>query len=123
MSGRYRECDKSYGDIQISGVSPSMFLSLIFNSKCIMTDSFHAICFSYMFKKDFYVFKRLNGEHMNSRISDILYTLNCSDRYVESIDKYNSINYDLLDKSLFSKVYNDSISFIDRMVAEIENEE
>ena len=53
LSNSYRKCDWKYGDYAISNVGPSDFLSLILNAECVFTDSFHAICLSFIFNKDF----------------------------------------------------------------------
>lgn len=73
MTGHYRKCDKNFGDIRLFDVSPSDFLSLIKFSETVITDSFHATVFSYIFKKEFITYDRkYKGESMSSRIIDLL---------------------------------------------------
>ena len=55
--------------------SPDEFLWLIYNSKAVLTDSFHATVFSLLFHKPFCVFERKateQGNNMGSRIDTLL---------------------------------------------------
>jgi len=45
-----------YDMIVLDDPSPENFLYIFYNSKFIITDSFHGVCFSYIFRKDFLVF-------------------------------------------------------------------
>lgn len=51
---------------------PSEFIFLIANAKMILTDSFHGCVFSFIFDKPFWVYDRVNGMEMNSRIETFL---------------------------------------------------
>lgn len=54
---------------------PKEFLTLIRYAEFILTDSFHAMMFSVIFHKEFYVFLRqtmVQGQTMNSRVMDFL---------------------------------------------------
>ncbi len=64
--------------------SPENFLSLIKYAKYVFTDSFHAVIFSYIFKKDFFVFDRDNISSMNSRIEMITKLFQTEDRYISN---------------------------------------
>lgn len=108
-------------DLISDNVSPNDFISLIKNAECVMTDSFHAVCFSYIFKKDFYVFSRKNGEHMGERLKDLLHTINCEERFVTNKLNYLSIDYDKIDKSVFDDMKKKSVSFFEEMVRRIKN--
>lgn len=111
----YRKCDDNYGDLQLNNVTPSDFLSLIKNAECIFTDSFHAICFSYLFQRNFYVFKRESSGAMNTRIIDILETLGLNDRYVRSVSHMVEIDYS--EECINYKVLkDDSESYINHIV-------
>lgn len=103
-------------------LSPNDFLSLILYSDFVLTDSFHAICFSYIFKKSFYVFERIGGSHMNTRIEDILLCLNCQERYIKSVNCFEKIDYMSKDSSEFEKINKESFDFFNRIVKEIKNE-
>ncbi len=75
------------------------FLSAIYYADCIFTNSFHAICFSIIFKKEFYVFSRAKGIKLN----DILSILNLTNRYFNKDEKFicqPKIDYNYVDKNL-----------------------
>lgn len=62
-------------------IGPDEFLWLIDNSEYVLTDSFHAVVFSIIFKKKFIVFKRVeDGKTMNSRIETLLNKFNLYER-------------------------------------------
>src|SRR5690606_38959359 len=74
---------------------PLDFLNLIYYSNKVLTDSFHALCFSIIFEKDFYAFSRKTNP---TKIIEILELFNLKQRYVgnnykplEKID-YNQVN-------------------------------
>lgn len=56
-------------------VGPKEFVALIHHAEYVFTDSFHAMAFSTIFEKEFYVFDRYkmsDNESMNFRIADFL---------------------------------------------------
>ena len=59
-----------------------MFISLIYNSKFIISNSFHALAFSLIFEKEFLVFNR--AEKINTRMRDLLQLVNLSSRLISS---------------------------------------
>lgn len=91
---------------------PIEFLEYIYNASYIVTDSFHGVALSIIFKKDFWVFDRkYKTENQSTRIKNILQKLNLGSRF-EPDNKImkESINYKdvtlLLDKEItFSKKY------------------
>lgn len=56
------------------------FLSFIKNAEIIFSDSFHAVCFSIIFKKQFYAFSRNTGK----KIEDICNEFNLSNRFISN---------------------------------------
>ncbi|MDE6098489.1 MAG: polysaccharide pyruvyl transferase family protein [Muribaculaceae bacterium] len=72
--GRY--ADKNY---ELSG--PKEFLSLLANARYVLANSFHALAFSLIFQKDFYIVNRNEG--INKRMSDLLCSINLSNRLVD----------------------------------------
>lgn len=108
-------------DYLITEVSPNIFLTLIHNAEFVFTDSFHAICFSFIYQKSFYVFNRLGGVFMNSRIFDILETLDCKDRYITQLSELEAIDYSRKYET-YEKLLIESNNFIDDVVEEINNE-
>ncbi len=64
-------------------ISPSEFIFYFANSKIVLTDSFHGVVFSILFKKPFIVFRRMGTIDMYSRIASLLRTFNLTDRAAE----------------------------------------
>lgn len=63
----------------IRDASVGEFLGLIKNAEVVFSNSFHAVCFSIIFKKDFYVFSRRTGR----KIEDICTRLDLNDRFIK----------------------------------------
>lgn len=93
-------------DSHLRNIGPGQFLALVGNASHIITDSFHATIFSWIFEKDFSVFKRFNDNDkcsQNSRIYTLLEVLGkeshlCGVDYMDSAgcfdeQKRNSLSY------------------------------
>lgn len=78
----------------IRDASPIDFLNYIYNSKYVVTGSFHAICFSIIFNKNFYyAYNQHNGR--NSRLKDLLNSLNIeNDNNITNISIINKCQLD-----------------------------
>lgn len=120
LSGHYRRCDAGFGDIQLYDISPGQFISLVRYSKFVFTDSFHAIVFSHIYKREFVVFSRNAISPMNTRISCITKLFHTEDRYCDTEEKLSIAYIESLEKIDYSKNQIDyikkreeSISFID----------
>ena len=70
---------------------PFDFISLIMNSDLVLTDSFHAVVFSIIFEKQFFVFPRKGKKEMSNRIISLLSLIKAEDRFIENIDNYNIV--------------------------------
>lgn len=69
--------DKVVGD-----AGPAEFLWLIDHAELILTDSFHACVFSFLFNKPFIVYdRRWNGKNMNSRLETLLSKFHLERKY------------------------------------------
>ena len=125
LKNYYRKCDDAPFDYSLSGISPNDFLSLILNSEYVLTDSFHAICFSYIFKKQFFAFDRKTKAKMSSRIADILYTLDLTERFFEKSDEianeYGKIDYEKTSER-FLALKNNSVDYIASIIRGLMNE-
>lgn len=78
----YNLLDKSQEELYVAG--PSQFIYLIANASLILTDSFHACVFSFIFSKPFLVYAREGKENkMFSRIHTLLNTFNLERKFVE----------------------------------------
>ena len=103
----------------LDNVNPNNFLALIECADYVVTDSFHASCFSIIFKKEFYVLKRFSDsdpQSENSKINNLLKWLKLDDRLVDSgkeINYNHKIDYSKVYK-LLEKRINSSKEFIKR---------
>ena len=72
-------------DTIVGKSGPSEFIWLFEHANLILTDSFHACVFSFLFGKPFLVFDRnWNGLNMNSRIETLLHTFHLERKYASS---------------------------------------
>ncbi len=85
-------------------VDPEYFVALFKNATFVVTDSFHGLMFSIIFRKNFYI---VNPGKTNSRIIDFLRLIHCENRYIDSsscsLKMNESINYDEVHKILDDK--------------------
>jgi hypothetical protein len=81
---------------------PSTFLTLLSNAKFVVSNSFHAVAFSGIFKKQFTVFNR--SEKINTRMRDFVNLLEIEQVLISNTDEcqnYNyTIDYDNFDEKL-----------------------
>ena len=115
-SGKLRTVDIKFGDKKIYDASPQQFLSLIKHAKYIFTDSFHAVVFSNIYQKQYFVFNRNKKGEMSARITDITGLFGAEERFcnnkqketlkyinsLKDIDYYkdNGIFIELIEKSI-----------------------
>lgn len=79
----YNLLDQNQPDLYVTG--PSEFISLVANARLILTDSFHACVFSFLFNKPFLVYDREGTENdMMSRIDTFLSKFSIRRKYVDS---------------------------------------
>jgi len=76
-----------YADKIFWQCGPKMFLSLIANAELILSTSFHAVAFSIIFKKKFYVFNR--KENINTRMKDLMTLVNLDNRLISEMNEFN----------------------------------
>lgn len=70
---------------EIFMADPSEFIYLVDNAKIILTDSFHACVFSFLFNKPFVVFERDGSEKgMMSRMDTLLSKFDLKRKYIDS---------------------------------------
>lgn len=81
---------KNIADKKIKNVGPKQFLSLIKHADFVLTDSFHAMAFSFLFQKNFIVFSRNNERTMETRITSFLNLINRNDLFIDA--QANDIN-------------------------------
>ena len=81
---RYNKRLFSKGHIQILSAGIEDFLSLIYNARYVITNSFHGTIFSILLEKNFYTVK-ING--VNSRIENILNITELNNRCIENVSE------------------------------------
>lgn len=95
-TGKFVSEDVFWGNEKDFSSGPLEFVALIKNADYIFTDSYHAVVFSVLFGKLFWVFDRgeaVKGSNMNSRIVDFLRRYSLENRYVPdgvSLDNVNT---------------------------------
>lgn len=94
--------DFKFGDEQMIDLSFNDFLSLIKYADYVVTDSFHAVCFSYIFRKEFYVFEKKTLVSTSSRIYSLLNLFGINNRIVNNSIKIqqDKLNYDKIDENI-----------------------
>ncbi len=89
------------------------FLGLFKHASCVCTNSFHGTAFSIIFRKPFW-----GTPHnvANSRIADLLESIDLSDRQVSSVDEFPEnplkIDYSIAEQKLNS-LREESIAFLE----------
>lgn len=68
----FYKVDVDFGDIDLYDVTPNQFISLIKHAEYVITDSFHAIAFSNIYKTKYFVFNRQDLGEMSSRIRSLV---------------------------------------------------
>ena len=96
----------TYADKNFFKKSPEVFLSLISNANFIIGNSFHALAFSLIFNKIFFVIDR--NEKINTRMRDFMSSLNLSYLNLD-VDEFKtfdkvSINYEKVNFELREKI-------------------
>lgn len=86
----------SYGVKTLTSAGVQEFLSAIKYADVIFTNSFHAICFSIIFNKEFYAFSRKS----NGKVRDICKTMNLKDRFLENdqFKELKKIDYNIVNE-------------------------
>ena len=94
-----------YADVDCYDAGPRKFLSLIKNAEVVIGNSFHALSFSLIFEKEFFVFHR--GHAINSRMEDLLDLCGLRERLIfdgNHSSKYNPIDYEVVHSKLTPKI-------------------
>ena len=73
--------DFQFGDIRLYDVTPEDFISLIKYAECVFTDSFHAVVFSSIYEREFFVFNRNKTNSLNTRIKSIVELFGTEERF------------------------------------------
>lgn len=93
----YRKVD---GVDNIRNISPTGFLDLLYNAECVFCSSFHAVCFSLIFKKRFMYALDNNPVNNNSRLTNLCEKLELTQRNVDVGKMDIPIDYSSIDQKL-----------------------
>lgn len=99
----------------IRNASPDEFLNYILNAQVVLCSSFHAVCFSLLFHKNFYYALDNNKSNNNSRISSLCKQLGL-ERSINCYPK-DDIDYHQLDAKL-EELRKESLDFIRSTLAD-----
>lgn len=107
VSGTYGK----YADIDLSLGGPLEFLQLLSGARYVIANSFHALAFSIIFEKDFFIINRSEG--INARMRDFLSYLGLSERLISGSEEMilEKIDYSVV-RSLKNKLVDNSKSFL-----------
>lgn len=106
ISNLFVRCIKKYD------CGPSDFLKILKNSSYIITDSFHAVCFSIIFRKNFYVY---SNNQVSNRINQILSVTGLRDRKISDFSlaqPISNVDYSQLECSNFVSFIRESKKFL-----------
>lgn len=87
--------------ISLTSAGVEEFLSAIKYASCVFTNSFHAICFSLLFKVEFYGFSR----KLSRKVIDICELMGLKERYIgsEKFREQKKIDFNKVDEVLMEK--------------------
>lgn len=103
--------------IKLSGIGPGEWVYLIHHAEYVLTNSFHGMMFSLIFKKKFGIFIPKDGTC--SRIREMLGNVDCMDRLIED-DNFQKImlDYDDFDEKINDYV-NNSKCYLNTILSDI----
>lgn len=123
LSGEVQQADIGFGEEPRIDVAPMEFVKIIKNAEVVFTDSFHAMAFSLIFERQFFVFERNIKSSMSSRIESLAEMFDtpdhfCNDskkRTIEYIVQADSIDY-TKPFPMFETMRSDSIAFLNENI-------
>lgn len=112
---KHRKCLKN--GIPGGAISPHEWLGYMSNSSYVFTNSFHGICFSVIFERQFFVdLLRANRSETNPRMQSVLALLDLESRLLTSSpDEIEDISYGLVNLKR-SKMREESLNYLRRAV-------
>ena len=119
LLGKYRPCDKNFGDIRLFAVSPPQWISLIKHGAYVFTDSFHGSVFSQIYEKNYFAFCRDGAKGMETRLESLTKLFGNPNRFCNTKEKM-TLDYLLKtsegglndEKSLFREKKEESVEFL-----------
>lgn len=106
-----------YADSDFSLSGPLEFLKLISEAEYVLANSFHALAFSLIFRKKFFIANR--SENINTRMVDFLSCLKLSDRLISEPDFISTDEVDFVSVSeILSGLVERSRTFLNQHIHE-----
>lgn len=98
----------------INDASPNEFIEIICNSKFVITNSFHGVCFAINFNKQFSIIKPKSS---GNRIIELLYLFNIKKSFINNLDNiYDEDNVDYVPvNQRLQKLRDNSKKFLDKV--------
>ncbi len=111
-------------DLTIEDCSPTEWLWLIHHAECVITDSFHGVVLSTIYKVKFFVISRIYGSDLNIRTLDYLQLIKNEDKMIDLssahfISDYEW-DYENIDKIIKEK-RDYSIEFLRSSIEQVES--
>lgn len=97
-------------DNQVYSSGPQEFVGFFKNAKFVVTDSFHGMMFSLIFRKQFYIYIAVEGT--SSRIREVLDKLNLTNRIIKSANSFTDVSNEETDYGILEKFISESKLFI-----------
>lgn len=95
-----------YADKNFTQSAPNVFVELIRNARCVVSNSFHGTVLAMIYHRDFFVVNREDG--LNDRMADLLRRYNLSSRMIDAevsdVEFGERISYSIVDKILQSHI-------------------
>ncbi len=101
-----------------SKIGVNKWVELFLNASCIVTNSFHGVAFSINFKKDFYMQYLPEPAKVNSRLENILTTLDLTSRNIKDVKNFDigeTIDYSRVHEKLLLSRQN-SIEYLRKVI-------
>lgn len=95
---------------QLHHCHPLKFISYIKNADMVVTNSYHGLCFSIIFGKEFWVYSHSN---LNERISSLIEMLGLNERLIDRnvLDEIDKIDYEMV-RNIIEAKKEKSIEFL-----------
>ena len=107
MANQYLWGNEKLGDKNIIDAGPEKFLAMIRSASYIFTDSYHAVIFSFLFQKQFFIFNRDIEHHINERIYDLLGVLGLEERFCDTTQKERYQYFSRLKEINYNRAFTD----------------
>ncbi len=118
---------KEQNSFPIKGMGPMEYLRLFRDAEFIVTDTFHGLMFSIIFRKPFVVLKRHDGSNWSKysdRMTSALDMFGLKERYVDDdfreLDQMKQLNYDKYE-TLIKKAQENSLTYLKDIFNEVKH--